>query len=88
MAQYKIVGCSFVRERVVFNNPEDNMKEVTCYVTYVALDDGHCLFAKRFPLSKYPSFMFAQVGGTVEFDKGDWCVVLEKGEKKEVVGVV
>lgn len=86
--QCKIVGCSFVRERVVFDRPKDNMKEITCYVAYVAFDDGHCRFAKRFPLVQYPSFMFAQVGKTVEFDQGDWCVVLEKGEKEEVVGGV
>lgn len=88
MAQYEIVGCSFVRERVVFDSHEDNMKEITCYVAYVALDDGYCRFVRRFPLPLYPSFMFAQVGKMVESNEDEWNVVLEKGEKVEEVKVL
>lgn len=85
MVKYEIIGCQLIRERVVFDIPEENIKEITCFVAYVVLDDGS---TKRFPLPNYPSFMFAQVGKTVEYDEGTWHVVLEKGEKKEMVGVV
>lgn len=88
MKKYKIVGCSFVRERVVFDKAKDNMKEVNCYVAYVALDEDHCRFVRRFPLPLYPSFMFAQVGKTVESNEDEWYVVLEKGEKVEEINVL
>lgn len=76
MSQCKIIECQFIRERVVFDEPEDNMKEITCLVAYVVLDDDYSRFAKRFPLPQYPSFMFAQAGKTVECDEDTWSVVL------------
>lgn len=85
MKRYEIIGCQHVRERIIFEKPEDNMKEITCHVAYVVLDDGKNTFTKRFPLPKYPSFMFALVGRTVEQDGCTWRVVLEKSEKKEEI---
>lgn len=95
MEKYKICECQVVRERIVFDKPKENMKEVTCHVVYVVLDGEKGLhngikspFTKRFPLSLYPSFMFAQVGSTVEYNGYDWYVVLEKDEKKEEMRVI
>ncbi len=85
MEKFEIIGCQLIRERIVFEEPEDNVKEINSYVAYVVLNNG---VTKRFPLPKYPSFMFALVGKTVEHDEDTWRVVLEKGEKKEMVGVV
>ena len=88
MEKYEIIGCQHVRERIIFEKPEDNMKEITCHVAYVVLDDGKKTFTKRFPLPLYPSFMFALEGRTVEYDGYTWRVVLEKSEKKEEIRVI
>ncbi len=85
MEKYEIIGCQHVRERIIFEKPEDNMKEITCHVAYVVLDNGRTM---RFPLPKYPSFMFALVGRTVEYNDNYWRVVLEESEKKEGIAVI
>ena len=69
----------------MFENPECNVKEINSYVAYVVLDN-ECTM--RFPLPKYPSFMFAQVGKMVEYDGNTWRVVLKKSDKKEEIRVI
>lgn len=40
MEKFEIIGCELIRERIVFEEPEDNVKEINSYVAYVVLNNG------------------------------------------------